>query len=164
MKLKFPVAANQRQYEAMHPKWTRCRHATAGSDAVKEQGSTYLPMLAAHLDPRNGAAKYEAYKKRALFYNATKRTKLGLSGAATAKSPKIVTTGQKAADYAEIVLRQLRDPIIGEQLETSFCAVVVNQPSTSKIPTPTVWPAENVVNWRIDQVNEERLLTLLVLE
>ena len=63
------------EYDAREKQWKRCRDAVAGSDAIKDAGTEYLPAL----DEQNDSA-YAAYKSRALWYGATARTLDGLSG------------------------------------------------------------------------------------
>ncbi len=81
----MPVDTASDTYEAFVTKWQRARDCYEGSDAVKEQGAGYLPPLASH---GREPAKYEAYKQRALFYNATGRTVDGLAGLIFQKEPK----------------------------------------------------------------------------
>ncbi len=58
-------------YETMLPKWTRCRDAAEGSDAVKAKGTTYLPMVNVN---EQSAQQYDEYLFRAMWYPATGRT------------------------------------------------------------------------------------------
>jgi hypothetical protein len=84
----MPVNVKHSEYLKFEPRWTRCRHCYEGSDAVKEAGVAYLPELDSHKISGGGAA-YEAYKKRALFFNATGRTVDGFAGAVFQKAPTI---------------------------------------------------------------------------
>ena len=70
----MPVNTPSAEYNASLKQWTTCRDAYDGSDAIKKKGVEYLPAL----DSQNtqqattgSSAKYDAYKTRALFYNAT---------------------------------------------------------------------------------------------
>lgn len=62
-------------HAARLPQWLRCRHCHDGSDAVKAAGATYLPVLSGQ-----DSARYDAYRQRAMFYNAFARTVQALSG------------------------------------------------------------------------------------
>ncbi len=70
------INATHAQYDAHRDQWQRCREAAAGSDAVKQAGTRYLPRLSGQDGP-----EYEAYKIRADWYGATDRTIVGLAGA-----------------------------------------------------------------------------------
>jgi hypothetical protein len=53
--------------------WQKCRDFVIGGDRVKSQGRRYLPELSGQ-----SLERYEAYKARAMFYDATSRTMQGL--------------------------------------------------------------------------------------
>lgn len=85
-------------YDAMLPKWSKVRDAVAGEDAVKARTTVYLPDPGEPETDRGAAdARYEAYRKRAVYYNATGRTLAGLVGVAYANWPAIEIS--KASDY-----------------------------------------------------------------
>ena len=71
----------EQQIDMKHPAydavmWAKCRDFVLGGDRVKSQGRLYLPELSGQ-----SAARYEAYKARSMFYDATSRTLQGLMGA-----------------------------------------------------------------------------------
>ena len=95
----MPVNTPSKEYDAIAPKWKRCRDTYNGSDAVKAAVTAYLPLLGSH---KNSAdPKYVAYKARAVFYNGMARTVDALSGGIFQKAPEIVAP--------DMVLAQLRD-------------------------------------------------------
>lgn len=155
-----PVATNHPDYAPAAKKWKRCRDACAGSDAIKSAGTAYLPALSAHKGMK-GAEKYEAYKSRALWYNASRRTRIGLSGAATTRPPKIITddSSKHLAGHVKELIRS----IVDEQLEVGRLAIVINQNGQEE-PTAQLWWAENIVNWRWKKRDGKNELRLLVLE
>ncbi|TXH08973.1 MAG: DUF4055 domain-containing protein [Hyphomicrobiaceae bacterium] len=155
-----PVSFNHPAYTASVKKWQRCRDTAEGSDAVKAAGDTYLPRLGSHRG-FDGATKYEAYKKRALYFNAMQRTIRGLAGAAAAKDPSITSSNE---EYAKVVVNMLRESCINEQLTVARVAIVVNLVKGSTMPTPTIWKTESVVNWKYERRDDSNYLTLLVLE
>lgn len=69
------VKVADKDYMNMCDKWMRCRAASAGQDAVHAGAELFLPRLA-----DQSVSEYNAYTKRALFYNATWRTIAGLQG------------------------------------------------------------------------------------
>lgn len=162
-KKKHPISKNHPQYDASRSKWRRCRDVIGGSDTVKAAGTAYLPMLGAHKTDSDGHSKYESYKARALFYGATKRTKIGLTGAATHKEPLFTTSSEEVLQLAKKIVRLLMEDIVAEQLEVGRLALVVNS-RDGEDPTFAMWTTESVVNWRYDRVDSVNVLTLLVIE
>lgn len=69
-------------YEESAKKIKKCRDCVAGEEAVKAAGVEYLPALA-----DQSPYGYEAYKTRALFYEATGRTVSGMIGGLFRKPP-----------------------------------------------------------------------------
>lgn len=159
-----PVATNSKEYKRMSDKWRRCRDVCAGSDAVKEAGTRYLPMLGLHKVAQDGAARYAAYKDRALFYNATRRTKIGLTGAATHKDPDVVTSSPQALAFANKIIRLILEPTVSQQLEVSHLAILVDKKDDELEPSFSIWEAESIVNTRFITKDSANVLSLLVLE
>src|SRR5690349_5939680 len=92
------VATKHTDYEDLEDRWERCRDAASGSDAVKESGLKYLPALDSH---QRDVSKYDEYRMRALFYNATGRTIAGLSGAIFQKAPSVDDISAKVTEHAQ---------------------------------------------------------------
>lgn len=160
-KLKNPVAANHADYTKATKKWKRCRDACAGSDAIKDAGTDYLPMLSSHKRGGRGSEKYEAYKKRALWYNASRRTRIGLAGAITQTAPKVKTTARFESVAKSVAQHYIKH--VEEQLEVGRLALVVNQKDREDAYV-VLWDAESVVNWGFTTVNGEQRLRFLVIE
>ena len=75
------VNSTHPDYDASRPAWLRARDVIAGDDAVKSAGEKNLLRLEAQTDE-----EYDAYRARALLFNATARTAdgcLGLTAIAT---------------------------------------------------------------------------------
>jgi hypothetical protein len=106
----MPVSTKHEQYHKAEERWTRCRDCYEGSDAVKAAGIKYLPELDSHKITGGGKA-YEAYKQRALFFNAMGRTVDGFAGAVFQKSPTI-----KLDPEQENVLEPEMEPELDENL------------------------------------------------
>lgn len=165
-----PVSYNHPSYKLAFPKWKRVRDAAAGSDAIKAAGEEYLPKLASHKSSLGSLAfkgtptdsKYEAYKKRAMWFNATRRTIIGLSGAATLEEPKKELGGPAAEQFGKDVLAK-KNQFVEESFQSGRYAIVVNQVD-NKDPFFTFWCAESIVNWRFEAINGKKTLMLLVLE
>lgn len=57
---------------------------------MREAGDLYLPRPNAEDESPENRARYDAYLKRAVYYNATGRTLSGLTGIAFRRWPEIV--------------------------------------------------------------------------
>jgi hypothetical protein len=171
------------EYQKYLPVWTRTRDAVKGSRAVKEKKHQYLPVP----DNTSGdeakgteTIRYRQYIKRAVYTNFTGRTKNALVGAAFRKQPNFVLPDQlgyllQDATGDGLSLVQLAKDELSNLLETGRTAFLVDYPATDEnlsaeqVATlnlqATIIPytAEQVVNWRTDNVNGRRLLTLVVL-
>src|SRR5689334_16495867 len=78
----MPVDTTHPDYNHYLPKWKRAEDVIEGQDAVHKAGVAYLPRLKDQSDE-----DYQAYVKRAGFYNATWRTIAGLVGMVFRKPP-----------------------------------------------------------------------------
>jgi hypothetical protein len=158
---KYPVSVNHPDYKKAMDRIRRVRDACKGSDAIKDAGEEYLPRLSGHKRGPAGDAKYAAYLKRALWYNATRRTRIGLSGAATLRPPKTTVSDDSYQDLVDDLVEE-RFKLMDEALEAGRFAIVVNQIGSDTFHT--IWYAESIVNWDYIKVEGEMVLSLLVLE
>jgi Domain of unknown function (DUF4055) len=155
-------------YDQLSERWQRCRDAADGEDAVKERGTAYLPLLDSH---KRNAAKYDEYKKRAMYYNAVGRTIDGLSGAIFQKAPAIEVDGDLGTQLDDITLTD--EPldlfslhVTREYLTVGRVGILVD---ISKDPASTVRPywvlyqTEDIINWKFKSLGGDKELTLVVL-
>lgn len=147
-------------YMANQPKWARCRVAAAGEDDVKAAAELYLPRLGGQdAQPSTDWASrdpYEAYKARAMFYEATARTVEVLVGCAIRKphtleaSPSVQLKelggdGQDADSFVAMLL--------GEVITTGRAGVLVDLPEDGAAdaePVARIYCAESIRNWITD--------------
>lgn len=164
------------QYEAMLPKWQRCRDVLAGQDAVHAAGQKYLPKLTDQ-EP----AEYKAYLERTGFYPASGRTWQGLLGLVFRQSPQaeapeaamaLVDDVTLAGHSAEAFARE----IMGEIETVGRYGVLVEYPRVAQQPGSlaeasvqnlrpyaTGYKAESIINWRVQRVGNVMRPTLVVL-
>lgn len=172
----------RKDYQAALPKWKRARHCYEGTDAVKGAGIDYLPMLDSHskgitIPPGDaasvwpGALKYEAYKLRALFYNAMGRTVDGLSGAIFQKAPALKMP-ERIRDHAkDVTLTGASAELFGlrttrEVLTTGRYGVLVEMAGPDAPEQRPYWAgyrAEDVIAWRTERRGGDLVLTCVVL-
>lgn len=171
----MPVNAKHSDYVRMLPRWQRCRDAADGQDAVHDAGEKYLPKL------RDQTKEdYEAYKGRAVFFNATWRTISGLLGMVFRKPP-IVEVPDEAKPLLDDVTMEgvpfqvFAMGVLEEALKTGRVGLLVDYPTAEPgqtladaraanlRPTMNYYHAEDCINWRCERVNNVWVLTLVVL-
>lgn len=168
--------AQHRDYQVMLPKWTLIRDVLSGEDTIKAKGVTYLPKPSGQ-----DTEDYDAYKNRAMFYDATYRTLEGYVGLVFRKKPAlndpghdldafvedITTTGISLDDFARLVSTEV--------IATGRAGVLVEYPvvegpvTQGEIerrnlrPYLTMYPAEAIVDWRESKIRNKKVLSFLKL-
>jgi Domain of unknown function (DUF4055) len=192
----MPITTTHSDYQKYSKKWTRCRDAVEGEDAIKAAGEKYLPRLSGQEPKLNVAPKssregvisagdkdYAAYKSRAFWYNASARTVEGLSGLIFRKPP-IITIPDSLKSLAEDItmsgmsLEEFAEMVTDETITVARGGVLVEYPVVTAEGELTVadvensglrpywsfYPAESITNWRTGRVNNQNILTFLVLK
>jgi hypothetical protein len=170
------------QYAEYAATWQTCRDCVTGQRAIHKGGERYLPKLSGQ-EP----AEYEAYKKRALFFNATGRTKDGLVGLVFRKYPTIQLPAALEAYEEDINMEGLSlvgfaQSVVEEVLEVGRAGVLVEYPAMPSNeagaaitieqgrtlglrPYLTQYKAEAILNWRYARVaNATRLVQVFLQE
>lgn len=164
------------EYDAMLDKWDRCIIVAKGQDAVHGANTLFLPQLT---DQTNG--EYDSYKSRALFYNATWRTIVGLQGMLFRKPPEIdvppsvepllddvtmsgVSLHMFALELSEECLKVGRAgvfvdyPTVDVNATTAADAIMANLRPIFKMYT-----AKAITNWKTRTYKNSTVLSLVVL-
>lgn len=173
---KKGVTAEHKSYEKNKDRWKRCRDVFDGSDAVKDAGTEYLPMLDSH---HNDSSKYEAYKLRAMFFNGMGRTVEGLAG--------FIFQKEAIVDVSSIVEKHLNDVTMTgvdaqtfalsaarELLITARYGILVDllseeeqkeiDPNEPPRPYWVGYKAEDIISWRTERRGTDpAVLTRVVL-
>jgi hypothetical protein len=154
------IEASRKDYDGALAIWERCRDVISGSDAVKSRGARYLPPLDSQTRTASlageGARRYAEYLLRALFFNATGRTVVGLSGAMFQKEPQLKCGAEAKKHVEDVTLSGL--PLasfaleLGKQVIGIGRAGVLVEMSTAKpgvAPRPywCMYKAEDVPSW-----------------
>jgi hypothetical protein len=162
----MPVDTKHDEYLDSLPKWTRCRDAVSGTDAVKGAGKVYLPPLSGQ-----SPEEYRAYVDRAMWYGATERTVDGLMGAvfrrgAVIDVPEVMQEDIKDITKSGIPLESFSKKLMVEVLTTGRYGVLIDAPEMLEANQGPHWcgyPAESIINWRTEPINGFQILTLVVL-
>ena len=167
----MPVDTPSPEYEAALPRWQRCRDCFEGSDAVKARATAYLPTLEGHKG--SSSEKYDAYKTRAVFYNATARTVAGLLGSVFRATPSWTFPALIEDDLEDVTL--MGRPLVSfalmafkELLVTGRVGVQVDMPKAPAAGAKTrpYWVlrrAEDILSWRTVVRGGQETLTRVVL-
>ena len=157
-------------YDKATDAWRLVRDtAFGGGRAVKKAGQIYLPIVRGMT-----TGDYDAYVRRALFYNATKRTLAAFVGFIYANNPEIEVGGKPAGniktllndatmsgntfyDYTKQATRNVTS--IGR----TGTLVEWANPAIQNRPFVIRYETEDILNWRYDVVNGRKQLTLLTL-
>ncbi len=161
----MPIDEQHPEYDAALPSWSRARDILAGEDAVKAAAEKYLPRLAGQTDE-----DYAAYKTRAAFFGATARTIDEYLDLVFRRSPAIALGDRMGLeefvrDCDEWGLDWVRysRTVVREVLSVGRAGSLVLWDEVAKRPVLSYWPAEDVINWRVERRAEKVVLVELVL-
>lgn len=153
----------------------------AGSDAIKKKKIRYLPMP----DPANrtedNLARYDSYISRAVFYNVTQRTAIGLLGQIFMRPPAMEMPAaldpvKDDSNGSGIGIEQLAKDACLLNIAYGRLGVFVDYPPvtapTTKAelesgnirPTITIYKPVDVINWRTKTIGSKQVYTLVVLQ
>lgn len=164
------------------PLYNLIRDVLSGETAIKAEGKKYLPMPKSCDTSAENRAYYDAYKTRAVFYNASRRTLNGLVGQVFTKDPNIkipenLKLLQENATGSGVNLNQLAKKALSLTLAYSRCGLFVDYPATGEDgaaskadlesgrirPTLYVYSPLNIINWRTKDIGAEEVLSLVVI-
>jgi hypothetical protein len=166
----IPVDSQHPSYKDARPQWDRCRDAFAGSDAVKNKHTAYLPMLEGQKSWRE--LPYLGYRARALYYPAMGRTVSGLLGVLFGKDITVENVPDAFKDEVNDVTLtgttiQQFGLLLGQELLVTgrVGALIDMSDAGGSRPYWCAYLAENIINWRTDRggVGGAPRVTLVVL-
>lgn len=159
---KSVVTSRHSQYIDNQKKWKKIRDAAQGEEEVKDKGEKYLPSLGGQTPDQ-----YDAYKKRALFYNATGRTIDAYEGLIFRKPPTLDVPENLEEIEHDISLRdenakQFLKRSVRECVTTGRGGFLVDYPevdedpvnmaevrASGQFPYLTMYTAEEIRNWLV---------------
>ena len=165
------------EYDMYLPEWQLVQDCCDGQHAVKRAKSKYLhPMEGVTIRDK----RYIAYLSRAVFVNYTGKTREGLTGAIFRNSPEIKTPPETEylitnSDGAGESLVSLAKDVTGEVIAKGRHCLLVDYPQVSTnltleqfnelAPKATInrYTCENFLNWRVEVINGQQVMTLAVL-
>lgn len=175
------VTFTRPEYNAALSRWRLVRDVCKGSETIKAGGEVYLPKPNPTDTSDENTKRFEQYLTRAVFFNATGRTKNGLVGAVfgtwpTLKVPALLDYVAQDVDGQGVSVYQQSQGVIGHILETGRHGLLVDYPATEgdvsvadqqagRIrATIAGYTAESIINWRTRRIGGQHLLSLVVLK
>lgn len=163
------------------PQYDLISDCIEGERTIKRKKDKYLPRPNAEDTSKENIARYEAYLNRAVFYNVSQRTLIGLAGQVFSKEPVIELPAALEvvnidANGGGISLTQLAKRSVEQTLSLGRAGLFVDYPRTegnvSKAelekgdirPTINVYLAPKIINWRTKVRGAKEVLSLVVLE
>jgi hypothetical protein len=157
--------------------WDKIDDVISGQKEVKERGQEYLPKLASQ-----SSDQYEAYKRRALFFNATGRTVEALLGMVFRKDPIIELPSNLEDISDDLSLKDESKKGFGKRLlrktiEKGRSGILVDFPRVEnddvrtraeaqrngEFPYATLYEAQEIENWHVERENGNTELKALIL-
>lgn len=160
-------------------KWQLVADCYAGEKMVKDRGELYLPNPSPANEPIEVKTKrYDDYKKRAVFYNTTRKTAKALAGMAFAKYPRFDLPSaldgiQNDVDGAGTDLTQHARRALTMLLLKGRGGLLADFPisqggtkATTKHLKPVIklYEPEQIINWRTIAINGHKKLSLVVIK
>jgi hypothetical protein len=124
-----PQFVNNSSFDEWQPTYQKIRDAYAGQRKIHEGGTTYLPQLSGQ-----SSEDYEAYKKRATFFNAFGKTVKALTSMVFTKdievtAPDLMEPVLENITLSGISLRQLSERMLNEVLQITRYGMLVEYPA-----------------------------------
>ncbi len=184
----MPVNSTHPEFDATLPAWLRARDILAGEDAIKAGGEKYLPRLDSQTEE-----EFANYVKRASFFNATGRTAEAYLGLIFRRPPFVKLPGSDSEISSTGLARALGDfandvDMLGTPLAGYAKLVVGDVVGLGRAGSLIDWggsgnsdqgnavsnrkeqrayavfyPAEQIINWRVERVRGRNVPTLVVL-
>lgn len=142
--------------------WQAIGDVCAGGRVVKAAGITYLPMLGGETKP-----EYDVRKGRAVFFNATKRTREALVGMLMRKPPKVeipkeAETYAGDIDLGNATIKNWVRTVTQEAVSTGRGVTIADYSTEEDRPYLAFYPAVDCVNWGTRRTKGRVKLSLLI--
>lgn len=175
------VNYTREEYVDLTPRWNLIRDCISGSIAVKKKRHEYLPIPNVTDTSPENAARYNAYLKRARFYNVTGRTQRGLVGQVFGRDPvvampELMDILRNDVDGAGISLDQQARKAVGLVVGYGRAGLLTDYPKREGTPATvqdiqqgdvrpiiTLYQPWDIINWRSLTVNGITKLVLVVI-
>lgn len=169
------------QYAAMLPLWEATRAAVEGQPALSRNPYKFLPDPTPLDQCEEARARYNSYCSRAVYMNATGRTKTGLVGIALGDWPEVIVPAsmeylKEDADGAGLSIYALCQHSIGEDLEVGRGGLFVDYPQRPEgdgtsiaaqnlgtVARMIYYKAEDIRDWAYEKIGTDMRLSYVKL-
>lgn len=161
-------------------RWALIEAAIKGEEAVKCLGELILPRPNPTDKTKENLLRYEQYLHRASYYNVPGRTLDGMVGYVFASTPVVTLPDTLASlenniDGAGVALVQQAKEALTHIIGLGRCGLLVDFPDTTEAvsvedvksgkiaPTVVLYHPSCIINWQVERVGTQSVLTMLVL-
>lgn len=162
--MSYKVNHLHNQYSDWAEKANKCRTFMSGEEMVKREGEKYLPKLSGQT-----TQEYNQMRDRTLFYAASKRTKMALSGAVHRKNA-VVTVDSGYEEYLnDITLTETPFNVFAKEatdeiLTTGRFVICTDWDEAMQRPYLRGYNGESLINFRYVSHYGKQILSLVVLQ
>lgn len=175
------VAFQRLELTNMLPQYDLIRDCIEGSQKIKKAQDKYLPIPNAEDGGElTTGSRYQAYLKRAVFYNVTKRTLAGLIGQVflrdpVSEYPTLLDPLKDDFSGSGVSMDQFAFMATGENIAYGRLGVLIDYPDvdvpatqadlqSGKVrPAVLMYPSRSIINWRTIVKNGREILSLVVI-
>lgn len=149
-------------YDKFFPRWQKTEDFLDGQDSVKKRGELYLPKTSGMVKAGDdGTRQYNAYKHRARVPAIVEQALTGIIGLMFEKDPLGIS--DEVISNSGLNNTQLARDVMRDAASKGRSILVVDAAATGGNPYVTRYPAECMINWKVDEENPNKL-TLAVFE
>ncbi len=161
----------QPSYDRMLPIWTQLYITTElGQTGVKNAGETYLPKTEGQVEDGNdGTVRYDAYKKRATYYNFCSKTIKKAMGLMHSKTG-VIQLPEKLDKWIESItidgedIYSLSRDINSQQLLYGRIGLLLDYSEKGQFPHVVKYSADSILVWNEIVVNGSKKLQFVLLD
>jgi hypothetical protein len=144
------VAFIRKEIRSLMPLYRLIRDCLSGSETVKAQRTKYLPMPNPTNKSPENIARYDQYLLRAVFYNVTRRTLIGLVGQVFSRDPVVNLPKEmdkiiKNATGGGVTLNQLSKKSLAMTLAYSRRSLILSKVFINESTFTYNPPSENII-------------------
>lgn len=176
----MPVESKHPDFQAVEKDWEQIADCIEGQRKIKKEGRKYLPQPNADDESEENQARFDAYKKRAVFHNATGRTVSNMVGQSFAIDP-VATLPDEMVSWLEdidgggVSATQQSKKALAYLVAMSRAFLWVDYPTTEGVvsvadaeeggirPKFILCDPRNVINWRVVEQGAKSKLSLVVI-
>lgn len=158
----MPADSTHPLYDDCVDAWQMVRDCLAGSRRIKGAAETYLPRL-----HEQGDVAYEAYKERANFFNALKRTLQAFVGFIFRNNPEQMTPDSMAQFMRDATMTgksfyDLEKEVVREVMSVGKCGTLIDwKLIPENRPFCILYKAEDIINWKYKRVQGRTILSMI---